>query len=745
MNARLTICRTATAIGLALAAAPYAASAQEAAPTAEKSDGTALVLPTVTVVDTAEEELKQAPGVSIITAEEIARRPPANDLSEVIRRMPGVNLTGNSSSGQYGNNRQIDLRGMGPENTLILIDGKPVASRNSVRFGRSGERNTRGDSNWVPAEQVERIEVIRGPAAARYGSGASGGVVNIITRPPTDTLAGSVTLFTNQPESGDEGDSRRIGFTLSGPLMEALSFRLYGNYNKTDGDDPDINRDASGAAGAANPPAGREGVENKDIDGLLRWQMTPAQVLEAEAGYSRQGNIYAGDRALGGTDSTIISDLADKGAETNVMKRTTASLTHKGDWERATSRLMFQYEHTDNTRLQEGLAGGGEGNINTTSNFVTSKLKNYIASGELNIPLTVPVDMMLTTGVEWRREELNDPFSMSQAVSQGSIPGIDNTGRSGKADADTSAVFAEANIAVTDRLMLTPGVRFDHHTQFGDNWSPSLNASYDVFDGLQVKGGIARAFKAPNLYQSNPNYLYYTRGNGCPLAYQNLGGGCYIQGNDALDAETSLNKEIGLVYDRDGWAASATYFHNDYEDRIQAGMVPVGLIPSTRARIFKWENVPKAVVAGWEGNVLVPVLETLSFNTNFTYMTESKNKDTGEPLSIIPEYTINSTLDWQATDQLTLLLSMTHYGKQEPRRLNSRGGAATGAELDERGAYTLFGVNASYEFNDSYRLAAGISNLFDRRLYRLDTQSGAGANTYNEPGRAYTLSLTASF
>ncbi|WP_327019929.1 TonB-dependent receptor plug domain-containing protein, partial [Klebsiella quasipneumoniae] len=75
----------------------------------------------------------------------------------------------------------IDIRGMGPENTLILIDGVPATSRNSVRYSWRGERDTRGDSNWVPAEMVERIEVLRGPAAARYGSGAAGGVVNIIT------------------------------------------------------------------------------------------------------------------------------------------------------------------------------------------------------------------------------------------------------------------------------------------------------------------------------------------------------------------------------------------------------------------------------------------------------------------------------------------------------------------------------------------------------------------------------------
>ncbi|PKE37134.1 TonB-dependent siderophore receptor, partial [Klebsiella pneumoniae] len=142
---------------------------------------------TMIVRSTAEEALKQQPGVSIITAEDIAKQSPVNDLSDIIRKMPGVNLTGNSASGSRGNNRQIDIRGMGPENTLILIDGVPVTSRNAVRYSWRGERDTRGDSNWVPAEMVERIEVLRGPAAARYGSGAAGGVVNIITKRPTNT------------------------------------------------------------------------------------------------------------------------------------------------------------------------------------------------------------------------------------------------------------------------------------------------------------------------------------------------------------------------------------------------------------------------------------------------------------------------------------------------------------------------------------------------------------------------------
>nr|VUD27325.1 outer membrane receptor FepA [Salmonella sp. NCTC 7297] len=68
---------------------------------------------TMVVESTAEQVLKQQPGVSIITRDDIQKNPPVNDLADIIRKMPGVNLTGNSASGTRGNNRQIDIRGMG--------------------------------------------------------------------------------------------------------------------------------------------------------------------------------------------------------------------------------------------------------------------------------------------------------------------------------------------------------------------------------------------------------------------------------------------------------------------------------------------------------------------------------------------------------------------------------------------------------------------------------------------------------
>lgn len=741
----------ARAVTLALFAVATPLYAQQATVENDEADKNAATLETVRV--TAEQIARQALGTSVITADDIERRPPVNDLSELLRTMPGVNLTGNSSSGQYGNNRQIDLRGMGPENTLILVDGRPIGSRDSIRMGRSGERNTRGDTNWVPAEAVERIEVLRGPAAARYGSGASGGVINIVTKRPDDVFSGSLSLYGLVPHHDEEGRGERAGFQLSGPLAGDWSFRLYGNLNKTQADSLDLNADW---ATGVTPPAGREGVRNRDVNALLRWDASESQVVELEAGYSRQGNIYAGDRAVSSTGSALLTELANEGAETNIMRRQSASIVHRGDWSFGTSRVVLSYEGTDNTRLNEGLAGGAEGSISTATGWSTSKLDNTAFNGELNIPTNWgSVDQMLTVGLEHRRSRLDDPFSVSQsAATGGGIPGLEVTGRSGRSEADLSALYVEDNIYLGERWVLTPGLRYDHHSQFGGNASPSLNAQYKISDAVSLKGGVARAFKAPNLYQSNPNYLYFTMGNGCPVLFPNLGSGCYIMGNADLEPETSINKEIGVEWaPENGYHASFTYFHNDYKNKIEAGMEPIGLTENSLGRVFQWGNAPDAVVQGVEGNLNIPLLgdagEVLKWNNNITYMIENKNKTTNQPLSIIPEYTVNTSLDWRPAENWSFLLTGTFYGKQESASRQATSGAAL--VPDVRDAYNLWGFSGRYLITPKVSLGAGINNLFDKRLFReSNSNTGAGtgtstAATYNEPGRAYFVSMTIGF
>nr|WP_058911233.1 TonB-dependent siderophore receptor [Entomohabitans teleogrylli] len=687
---------------------------------------------------TAEEELKQQPGVSIITAEDIKKEPPVNDLSDIIRKMPGVNLTGNSATGSRGNNRQIDIRGMGPENTLIMVDGVPVSSRNSVRYSWRGERDTRGDTNWVPVELVERIEVIRGPAAARYGSGAAGGVVNIITKRPTNDWHGSLSLYTNQPEDNKEGATRRANFNLTGPLAgDALTMRLYGNINKTEPDAWDINTAQNGSYAA-----GREGVRNKDINGQLSWKITPTQIVDVDYGYSRQGNIYAGDTQYSNgnlSPNGLVSSLY--GQETNRMYRQNYGITHNGVWDWGQSKTGFYYEKTNNTRLQEGSTGKVEGMINSDV-YDTSRLESYRATTEINFPVTLWVDHMVTLGADWDREALNDPASMSATDASGETIGNisgDPSRRSSKNSAEITGLYFEDNIEALPGTFIIPGLRFDYHNKFGSNWSPSLNASQELGEYFKVKAGIARAYKAPNLYQSSEGYLLSTRGNGCPNTIAS--GSCYLLGNDDLKPEISVNKEIGLEFNYDGYIAGITYFRNDYKNKIVSGSDIIGYA-SNGNNILRWENGGKAVVEGLEGNLTIPLVrDTLTWRTNATYMIQSENKDTGNPLSIIPEYTINTMLDWQVTDKLSTNVNWTMYGRQKPREYAEIRTEVDAMSNREVGAYSIVGIGGNYQLTKNLLVNAGVSNLFDKRLYR----ENDGASTYNEPGRAYYAGVTMSF
>ncbi|MFV3371347.1 TonB-dependent siderophore receptor [Pseudomonas sp. NY15435] len=719
---------------------------------AASADSEPVELDSETIVATAAEEAKQMPGVSIITAEDIKKRPPASDLSQIIRTMPGVNLTGNSTSGQRGNNRQIDIRGMGPENTLILVDGKPVASRNAVRYGWRGERDSRGDTNWVPADQVERIEVLRGPAAARYGNGAAGGVVNIITKQAGKETHGDVTVYSNFPQHSDEGATQRMTFGLNGPLTDTLSYRVYGNVAKTDSDDWDINAGhESNRTGnqAGTLPAGREGVRNKDVNGLLSWHLTPEQTLDFEAGFSRQGNIYTGDTQNTNSNANVKSML---GHETNRMYRENYSITHRGEWDFGSSMAYLQYEKTRNSRINEGLAGGTEG-IFSNTDFYTATLRDLTAHGEVNLPLHAWRDQTLTLGSEWVQQKLDDPSANTQTTSEGgSVPGLTSTNRDTSSQAQIFSLFAEDNIELLPGTMLTPGLRWDHHSIVGDNFSPSLNLSHALTDSVTLKAGIARAYKAPNLYQLNSDYLLYSRGQGCYGQTTS----CYLQGNEDLKAETSVNKELGIEFNQDGLIAGLTYFRNDYKNKIESGLSPIdqatgGTGSYANAAIYQWENVPKALVEGLEGTLTIPLMEQLKWSNNFTYMLQSKNKETGDVLSVTPKYTLNSMLDWQATDALSLQASVAWYGKQKPKKYDYHGDRVTGSANNQLSPYAIAGLSGTYVFTKNLSFTAGVDNVFDKRLFRegnaqgVANIEGAGAATYNEPGRTLYTSLTASF
>jgi len=245
--------------------------------------------------------------------------------------------------------------------------------------------------------------------------------------------------------------------------------------------------------------------------------------------------------------------------------------------------------------------------------------------------------------------------------------------------------------------------------------------------------------------------VYYTRGGGCPLDFPSIGGGCHIIGNPDLEHETSVNKEIGINYtNEDGVNAGITYFHNDYKNRIGTGNVAPEYVLSSEeggeanVQVFQWYNIPEAVIRGLEGNLQFNLSDSIQWSTNLTIMLETKDKETGVPLSIVPDYTVNAMLTWQATEQIQLVLSGQHYGKTESPELSQNSGQAITGE--DRDAYTIANLNAVYQFNENLSFNLSVKNFINTDVRREGTQaSSAGANTFNEPGRSYLVSANYTF
>lgn len=232
------------------------APADEAAPT--------VTLKTVVVTATGyPQQLADAPAtMTVVGAGDLARRP-GPTLAEALRDVPGLFVGAPARDG----GTPITLRGMGQPYVLFMIDGKPLSASEEAAYNGRGVGAKAGFLPPVPA--IDRIEVIRGPMSALYGSAASGGVVNVITRPVPDAWTGRLDLgLTHDLGPGGANEAR---FMLGGPLVrDRLGLMLYGSRHRQDG-------------AVAPSSSGRRA----NLGGRLGWTPAPDQSLELDLWGSR--------------------------------------------------------------------------------------------------------------------------------------------------------------------------------------------------------------------------------------------------------------------------------------------------------------------------------------------------------------------------------------------------------------------------------------------------------------------------
>jgi outer membrane receptor for ferrienterochelin and colicins len=397
------------------------------------------------------QDIKTAPAsISVITANELEGKPYSN-LIDAVRSVEGVSMVGDST-----NNKDISIRGLPGDYTLILIDGKRQGTRETMNYGNQGVQH----HLIPPLNAIERIEIVRGPMSSLYGSDAMGGVINIITKKNPQQWSGSLNLNTIIQEDSKFGDHKLAEFWLGGPLSERLSMQVFGKYSDRDEDN--------------YPEFGAFAFENQSIAAQLNAMLTDAQNIEIKVGKDEVNYEGSADKTY------YYMDKHD---------RTHWALTHNGSWIWGTSKLSLHQEKE------------AYDNITAWSTAPTREITNTVVDALATIPFD---SNTLNIGAQHIQAKLT---GLGQ---ESAVPGYINTD---KASVDSTSFFAENESQLTDRLSVTQGLRLDNHSLYDDHISPRLYAVYLLNDEVTLRGGIATGFKAPTLRQSTTNYCMLTGSN----------------------------------------------------------------------------------------------------------------------------------------------------------------------------------------------------------------------------------------
>lgn len=705
--------RTALASAVALSVTATAALAQES----QQLDNI------VVSASGFEQALVDAPAsISVVSREELERKR-ITSVADALRDVEGVDVGG--PVGKTGG-RNISIRGMPSDYTLILIDGRRQNAAGSVTPNGFGETST---SFFPPVSSIERIEVIRGPMSTLYGSDAMGGVINIITRRVDREWVGSIGVENTFNEDRDFGDRREINLYTSGPLIQdTLGIQVRGRLYE---------RDASELTytdGNGNPidvsqrgPSPVEG-DTYNLGGKLTWTPNADHDLWVDGEVNRQR--YNNDECqLGTLDGRTRSCAPDPGAANGYadelrFERQQVAIGHTGRFASGTleSSLMRNTTETKGRTIPgengvaydgfPGIVGGAPRELETTNTVLDSK---YV------MPLG---DHMTTVGLQWWDAKLDDGLA-NETFEQ-----------------TTWSLFAEDEWMLRDDLALTLGGRYDHHDAFGSQFSPRSYLVWNTTPNWTLKGGVSRGYKTPSLNDLHAGINGVT-GQGTILTI----------GNPNLEPETSTSSEISAHYDSlAGFTASATLFYNEFDDKIASGNdIVVENNPLVPDGVYSQDvNIDEAVTQGVELSTSYQFTPDWRLSANYTY-TDSEQKsgnNRGEPLTDTPEHAFNATLRWQATPQLDTWLS-AEYRSERYRNRESVRGAPSFDDLGDFKAYSLFHLGGSYAFTEQFNVSATIYNLFDKDFvdYRAYGDGTSFGNVYanSEEGRRLWLSARYEF
>jgi vitamin B12 transporter len=436
--------------------------------------------------------------VTVITREQIEEQQVRNVI-DLLRQVPGLHV---DQAGGRGSVSSVYTRGGDPNFTVVLIDGVKVNDPTNSRGGSF-------DFSTLNPEDLERIEIVRGPLSAVYGSDAMSGVINIITRKGAAKAMRSVELA-----GGLHGYWRTLAEVQG--MLGVMDYAVSGSY--VDNGEPVEGSDFENTTLSINmgvPPA-----DNMELRWLVRYAKSDTEAFPDDSGGPRFAVLRAVERR-------------------DIQELTMGlTLTHTPFpwWE---YQVQFGLYNRDEDIDSPGVAPGPRNPFGIPPSLTKNAFWRY----ELTLRHLFPV----AKGVQFA---IGTQAQFEDGTSTGSLDfGGFPVSTSFTLSRDTWGPFFEVQLSVVPGLQLQGGVRVDLPEGFDTEVSPRLGASYTfAATDTTLRGSWGEGFKLPSFFSL----------------------GHPIVGNPALQPETSQSFDAGVTQALWGKRLSigVTYFHNEFTDLV---------------------------------------------------------------------------------------------------------------------------------------------------------------------------------
>ncbi len=527
-------------------------------------------------------------------------------LSETSRMIqflaPSFNFSTSAISDGTDIVRPSTLRGLGPDQTLVLVNGKRRHTSALVHVNGSIGRGTAGvDLNAIPPSAIERIEILRDGAAAQYGSDAIAGVINVILKQGTDTTR--IDLTAGQHYEGD-GETLQVGVNHGWEIGDAGFFNVTAEVR---------NR------GFTN----RAGLDPRQIYASL----PDGSPDPREAGYNRLNHRYGdaesenlhlffnGEIPSGDGGFYFFGGVSERDGESAGFNRLPGQ-SRTNIFLHPDGHLPLINTTVDDTSVAIGYRGSIGDSWSYDAGVVNGENKfNFFISNSANTSLgadsptsadagtlkfdqtTFNLDLFGTigksfvaAGFEYREDGYQIVAGEPVSYEDGGVPnqfgGVSPAGiqvfpgfqpvNEVNASRDSMALYGDVEIPVSDKFLVGLAARFEDFSDFGNTVDGKLTGRFEVNDSFALRGSVSTGFRAPSLHQSNlaniSTQFVDVGGVLTPVevgTFRNPSPLTTVLGVPTLTEETSTSLSFGFTArPKDNLSITADIYSIDIDDRI---------------------------------------------------------------------------------------------------------------------------------------------------------------------------------